>query len=115
LIFFGINGFFAYGFYFSGYAKWSDFKDGNGEPVTTGTILTVIMAVVISSIGLNAIGPNLQTITEAKVAGTLAFRVIDHKPKILPNEPGTTILNKDNVKGQIEFKNVNFSYPSKKD
>ena len=33
----------------------------------------------------------------------------------MPNEPNTTILNKEKVKGELRFENVNFSYPSNKD
>ena len=54
-----MNIFFAYAFFFAGYAKWSGFKDFQGAPITTGTIMTVIFAIFFGAMGLNAIGPNL--------------------------------------------------------
>jgi len=42
----------------------------------------------------------------------LAFSVIDHVPKIKPNEPGSKILKREDVKGEIRFENVSFNYPS---
>ena len=40
--------------------------------------------------------------------------MIDHVPKILPNEPKTKILKREDIKGELRFDNVSFSYPSDK-
>jgi ATP-binding cassette subfamily B (MDR/TAP) protein 1 len=57
--------------------------------------------------------PNLKAVAEGKVAGKMAFEVIDRVPKINQDEKGTEILDK--LEGDIEFKNVTFYYPSRPD
>lgn len=50
--------------------------------------------------------------TEGKIAGKLAYDVIDHQPLVVPGKG-----NKDlgEVKGGIEFKDVDFRYPTRPD
>lgn len=42
----------------------------------------------------------------------MAYDVIDFVPKVDPNKKGIPV-DKDHLKGAIEFSNVNFSYPSR--
>lgn len=58
--------------------------------------------------------PFLKAMAEAKVAGKLAYDTIDTKPAVDPNAPGKK-LEREKMKGQIEFKNVNFRYPTRPD
>lgn len=44
----------------------------------------------------------------------MAYEVIDHIPEVNPNQAGE-IVRRENLKGTIEFKNVNFEYPTRKD
>ena len=44
----------------------------------------------------------------------MAYEVIDHIPEVNPNQTGE-IVHRENLKGTIEFKNVNFEYPTRKD
>jgi len=55
--------------------------------------------------------PNIKAITEGKVAGKIAYDVIDRKPKILLDDP--TSQKVGDVLGKIEFKNVTFRYPTR--
>lgn len=64
---------------------------------------------------MGGITPNITPIMEATVAGTLAIECIEHKADIQLNEPGTKVINKDEVKGDITFENVCFRYPSNKE
>jgi ABC-type multidrug transport system fused ATPase/permease subunit len=54
-------------------------------------------------------------IGKAKVAGSMAFEVIDDAPAILIDEAGKKKVNRDEVKGKFEFENVCFNYPSNPD
>lgn len=45
----------------------------------------------------------------------MIFDVIDHIPDVEPNQKGTLILKREDVKGKIEFDNVCFNYPSNPD
>lgn len=64
--------------------------------------------------GLMSIGmatPNVKAIAEGKVAGKMAFDIIDRVPKIRMDDP--TAQEVGEIKGSIEFKNVSFTYPSR--
>ena len=70
---------------------------------------------MLGTMGLSQAAPHVIALTEARVAGTMAFEVIDHKSKIQPDEVGTTKLKSEDVQGEIVLKNVNFRYPSNPD
>ncbi|XP_062841934.1 ATP-binding cassette, sub-family B (MDR/TAP), member 4 isoform X1 [Trichomycterus rosablanca] len=78
-----------------------------------GTLLTVFFAVVIGAFGLGQTSPNIQSFSSARGAAHKVFSIIDHKPSIdsFSNEGHKP----DMVKGNIEFKDVHFSYPSRQD
>lgn len=57
--------------------------------------------------------PNLKAVAEGRVAGKMAFDVIDREPAIKQDDPNAKKLG--DVKGEIEFKNVSFYYPSRPD
>ena len=55
----------------------------------------------------------MSAFAKAKVAAAKIFMVVDHKPNVdRNNESGTEL---ESVTGQIELKNVDFSYPSRPD
>jgi hypothetical protein len=55
--------------------------------------------------------PNIKAVAEGKVAGKLAYDIIERKPKILLDDPKAKRI--DNLSGTIEFRNVTFTYPSR--
>lgn len=56
----------------------------------------------------------MKFLNEGKIAAWLAFEVIDHKPEVDPNVPGKKIT-KEELKGRFEFKDVSFTYPTRKE
>jgi len=56
----------------------------------------------------------MKSLSEARIAGYLAYSVIDKKCKVDVNKPGKQV-SKETIQGQIEFKNVNFCYPTRDD
>ena len=107
--------FYAYAYYWAGYLRWNEVKDINGNIFTGGQCIGIIMCIMLGTMGLSQAAPHIVALTEGKVAGTMAFSIIDHKSKIQPDEKGTKVLKVDEVKGKIELKNVNFRYPSNPD
>ena len=62
--------------------------------------------------GLAGLGPNFQLVAEGKASGKLAFDVIDRVPPIdAEKDEGEHI----DLKGTIEFKDVDFFYPTRPD
>ncbi|KAH6801900.1 ABC transporter family protein [Perilla frutescens var. frutescens] len=57
--------------------------------------------------------PNVSFITDASAAAMRIFEMIDRAPEIDSTKDEGTVLT--NVRGQIEFRQVYFSYPSRKD
>jgi len=54
---------------------------------------------------------HFETFAVARGAATAIFQIINHKPNIDPlSDAGTTLKE---VKGDIEFRNVRFSYPAR--
>ena len=55
--------------------------------------------------------PNIKAVTEGKIAGKIAYELIDRKPLILLDGPNQIPIG-ERV-GNIEFKNVTFRYPTR--
>jgi len=55
----------------------------------------------------------MKFVNDAKVAGRMAFDIIDQIPDVNPNSPGAPI-KRDTLRGEYRFDRVNFSYPSNK-
>ena len=68
-----------------------------------GKCITVIFCMLFGTMGLSASLPHVSALAEGKIAGTLAYSVIDEKPKINVDEAGTKVLQRDEVKGEIVF------------
>jgi ATP-binding cassette subfamily B (MDR/TAP) protein 1 len=56
------------------------------KPYTAGDVLCVFFGVLFGMFALGMAGPNFKAVSEGKVAGKMAFDIIDRKPAIPPNE-----------------------------
>ncbi|KAG7242239.1 hypothetical protein INR49_024285 [Caranx melampygus] len=80
---------------------------------TIGTVLTVFFVVLIGAFTLGQTSPNIQTFASARGAAHKVYSIIDHNPNIDSySEAG---FKPDFIRGNIEFKNIHFSYPSRPD
>ncbi|KAG9153943.1 hypothetical protein Leryth_022985 [Lithospermum erythrorhizon] len=92
--------------WYGGYLVRHHFTNG-------GLAISTMFAVMIGGIGLGQSAPSMAAFAKARVAAAKIFQVIDHKPAVDRNaESG---LELESVTGQVELKNVNFSYPSRPD
>jgi len=105
-------GFYAYAFYF-GSVLLASGKESQSKEYSGGVVVAVMFSVVIGIFYLGGAGPHLKAISEAKVAGKLAFNIIDHVPKVNSKKAG--LLECPNLKGHVELKNVNFTYPTRQE
>ena len=80
-----ITSFYAYVFYFGGYLRWNEIKNGD-ELYTAGSIITIMFATVFGFFTLGVMVPHSKAISEAGIAGKLAYDVIDHIPLVDPNQ-----------------------------
>lgn len=63
--------------------------------------------------GLGQSAPSMTAFAKAKGAAAKIFRIIDHKPDI--NRNSESGLELETITGQVELKNVDFSYPTRPD
>ncbi|KAK4343049.1 hypothetical protein RND71_038865 [Anisodus tanguticus] len=76
-----------------------------------GLAIATMFAVMIGGLALGQSAPSMSAFAKARAAAAKIFRIIDHKPSIDRNV--NTGLELDSVSGQVELKNVEFSYPSR--
>ncbi|KAH9803368.1 ABC transporter B family member 15 [Citrus sinensis] len=77
-----------------------------------GSIFVAGVSIIMGGFVLGAL-PNLTAITEAKVAATRIFEMVDRTPAIDTDDKMGKALSY--VRGEIEFRDVYFCYPSRPD
>ena len=106
----GVN-FFYFLSYFACimYARSLLTKENNS--IKSGDVMTVCFAttMAVSSFGMAA--PNISIIQEACIAASDYFTLVDRKP-IIDESESNYRPDRNSVRGRIEFKNINFIYPS---
>ncbi|KAL7867292.1 hypothetical protein AOLI_G00151060 [Acnodon oligacanthus] len=81
------------------------------EEYTPGTLLQVFFGVLIAALNLGQASPCLEAFASGRGAATTIFETIDREPEIdCLSEAGYKL---DRVKGDLEFHNVSFYYPSR--
>ncbi|KAM8967104.1 ATP-binding cassette sub-family B member 5-like [Pelodytes ibericus] len=80
---------------------------------TIGTVLVVFLLVVLSSYCIGQASSHLEAFSVARGAAYNIFNVIDQVSAI--DSFSNAGYKPDNMKGNVEFKNVFFSYPSRPD
>ncbi|XP_023045476.1 bile salt export pump [Piliocolobus tephrosceles] len=78
---------------------------------TPGTLVQIFLSVIVGALNLGNASPCLEAFATGRAAATSIFETIDRKPIIdCMSEDGYKL---DRVKGEIEFHNVTFHYPSR--
>uniref|UniRef100_A0A3B4BAP2 Uncharacterized protein n=1 Tax=Periophthalmus magnuspinnatus TaxID=409849 RepID=A0A3B4BAP2_9GOBI len=80
---------------------------------TIGSVLTVFFVVLIGAFSIGQTSPNITAFASARGAAHKVYSIIDRVPSI--NSFSDEGYKPDSIKGNIEFKNINFCYPSRPD
>ncbi|KAG8559745.1 hypothetical protein GDO81_017438 [Engystomops pustulosus] len=81
------------------------------EEYSPGNLLQVFFGVLVGAMSLGQASPCLQAFASGRGAATNIFEIIDKVPTIdCMSEDGNKL---DKVKGDIEFHNISFHYPSR--
>ncbi|KAH9286837.1 Multidrug resistance protein 1A [Echinococcus granulosus] len=80
------------------------------ERFSNGTVILVVVSIIISSIAVGKALPEIEALARAVSAAKKVYAIIDRVPPIDIEKGGEIIPD---FQGRIEFKNVNFSYPSR--
>ncbi|XP_051130267.1 ABC transporter B family member 1 [Andrographis paniculata] len=90
--------------WYGGYLVRHHFTNG-------GLAIATMFAVMIGGLALGQSAPSMAAFAKARVAAAKIFRIIDHKPSVDRNSESG--LELQTITGQLELKNVDFSYPSR--
>ncbi|KAL5112910.1 ATP-dependent translocase ABCB1 [Taenia crassiceps] len=93
-------------------ALWYGITLVRTERFSNGTVVLVVVSIIISSIAIGKALPEIEAIARAVTAAKKVYAIIDRVPPIDIDTLGETIPD---FQGKIEFKNVNFCYPSRPD
>ncbi|RXM28403.1 Multidrug resistance protein 1 [Acipenser ruthenus] len=106
---------FAFLIIYASYALafWYGSKLILDEGYTIGKVLTVFFSVMIGAFAVGQTSPNIQSFASARGAAHKIFHIIDSEPKI--DSFSDSGYKPDHIKGNIEFRNVHFTYPSRPD
>ncbi|XP_031432823.1 ATP-dependent translocase ABCB1 [Clupea harengus] len=96
-------------------AFWYGTKLSIDEPenYSIGRVITVFFSVMIGAFSLGQGAPNLESIAKARGAAYEVYKTID-----MPHPIDSSSMEghkPEAVRGDIEFKDIHFSYPSRKD
>jgi ATP-binding cassette subfamily B (MDR/TAP) protein 1 len=103
---------YSFAFYMgSVWIKNDIYNDFYKREYRAGEIISCFFGVIFGMFSLGMATPNIKAVLEGRAAGKMAFDIIDRNPTIDQDDPKGTKL--DTVQGLIEFKNVDFFYPSR--
>ncbi|KAL9676877.1 hypothetical protein QQ045_005098 [Rhodiola kirilowii] len=110
---FGFGAFMTVMFFSYGMAIWYGGKLILEKGYTGGEVINVIIAVLIGSMSLGQASPCLSAFAAGQAAAYKMFEAIERKPEIdAYDTKGRTL---DDIRGDIELKDVCFSYPARPD
>nr|XP_004662350.2 multidrug resistance protein 2-like isoform X2 [Jaculus jaculus]XP_045016354.1 multidrug resistance protein 2-like isoform X2 [Jaculus jaculus]XP_045016355.1 multidrug resistance protein 2-like isoform X2 [Jaculus jaculus] len=78
-----------------------------------GQVLTVFFSILMGTFSIGHTSPYIEAFSNARGAAYEIFRIIDNEPSI--DSFSKKGHKPHNIKGNLEFKNVHFSYPSRKE
>ncbi|NXU86045.1 MDR1 protein, partial [Xiphorhynchus elegans] len=83
------------------------------DDYTIGKVLTVFFSVLIGAFSIGQTAPSIEAFASARGAAYVIFNIIDNEPQI--DSYAEAGYKPDHIKGNVEFKNVCFNYPSRPD
>ncbi|PHH69398.1 hypothetical protein CDD80_6777 [Ophiocordyceps camponoti-rufipedis] len=90
----------------------ADAKEAGGMRVTAGAVYTVMVTLIDASYILSQVAPFLNMFSAASQTAAKILATIDRKPAIdaSPDAPGLVLST---LEGNVELKDVSFTYPSR--
>ncbi|XP_078355076.1 ATP-dependent translocase ABCB1-like, partial [Oculina patagonica] len=96
-------------------AFWYGSKLIIDEEMNGGQLLIVFFSVLFAAMQLGQAGPNMEAIATAKGAAYKVFLIIDRVPPIDSSSTDGIEIEQSAFKGNINFNNIEFIYPSRPD
>ncbi|XP_065484687.1 ATP-binding cassette sub-family B member 5 [Caloenas nicobarica] len=109
----GVSQFLIFGSYALAFWYGTKLTVEEKENYTIGNVLTVFFSVIVGAFSLGQAAPNLESVAKARGAAYEVYQIIDKKRLI--DSSSKEGYKPDKLIGEIEFRNVHFSYPSRPD
>ncbi|NWW34547.1 MDR1 protein, partial [Panurus biarmicus] len=108
----GLSQFFIFGSY--ALAFWYGTKLTAEDPhYDIGRVLIVFFSVLVGAFSLGQAAPNLENVANARGAAYEVYKIINKKRLI--DSSSKEGYKPDKLVGEVEFRNIHFSYPSRPD
>ncbi|XP_058038723.1 ATP-binding cassette sub-family B member 5 [Ahaetulla prasina] len=107
----GVSQFLIYGCYALAFWYGTKLTVDEKDTYDIGTVLIVFFSVLIGAFALGQASPKLENVANARGAAYQVFKII-RKPRLIDSS-STEGFKLDKLRGEIEFKNIYFSYPSR--
>ncbi|KAM3239987.1 hypothetical protein ACQJBY_053588 [Aegilops geniculata] len=108
---FGMGSVFCIIFSSYGLGFWYGGKLIIDKGYTGGKIITVLFAIMTGATSLGSATPSISAIAEGQTAAYRLFETIKRKPEIDSDDMSGMVL--ENIKGDVELKDVYFRYPAR--
>uniref|UniRef100_A0A8D0BE78 Uncharacterized protein n=1 Tax=Salvator merianae TaxID=96440 RepID=A0A8D0BE78_SALMN len=109
----GVTQFFMFGCYALAFWYGTKLTVDEKDTYDIGTVLIVFFSVLVGAFSLGQASPNLETLANARGAAYEVFKIIN-KPRPIDSSSSDG-FKPDKLQGEIEFRNIHFSYPSRLD
>uniref|UniRef100_A0A0D9V4I1 MDR-like ABC transporter n=1 Tax=Leersia perrieri TaxID=77586 RepID=A0A0D9V4I1_9ORYZ len=108
---FGIGSIFFVVYCSYSLAFWYGAKLIISKGYTGGQVINVVFAILTGSMAIGSASPSISAIAEGQSAAHRIFEIINREPKI--DITGTAGIILEDIKGNVELKDVCFSYPAR--
>uniref|UniRef100_A0A803TPG3 ABC-type xenobiotic transporter n=1 Tax=Anolis carolinensis TaxID=28377 RepID=A0A803TPG3_ANOCA len=109
----GFSQFLIYGSYALAFWYGTKLTVDEKDTYDIGTVLIVFFSVLVGAFSIGEASPNLESVANARGAAYEVFKIIT-KPRPIDSSSNEG-FKPDKFRGEIEFKNIHFSYPSRPD
>uniref|UniRef100_A0ABM5GP39 ATP-binding cassette sub-family B member 5 isoform X1 n=1 Tax=Pogona vitticeps TaxID=103695 RepID=A0ABM5GP39_9SAUR len=109
----GISQFLIFGCYALAFWYGTKLTVDEKDNYDIGTVLIVFFAVLIGAFSIGQASPNLESLASARGAAYEVYKIIK-KPRLIDSSSSEG-FKPDKLRGEVEFKNIHFSYPSRPD
>ena len=83
-----------------------------GRTYVSADILVCFFGMIFGMFALAMMSPSFTAMADGRAAGKAAFETLERKSEINVEDPKSKTIQ---IEGKIEFKNVEFYYPTKTD
>lgn len=87
-------------------------EGADNKEYTGGMVIAIMFSVIFGAFNLGGAVPHAKSLAEGRIAGKMAWKIMEVVPKVDPNAKGS-IVEKSKLQGKITFRDVCFSYPTR--